>query len=189
MLKTARGDETLDLGGLGVLLAVLASHWPANDELTDIVLLGKTEKLTDVVGTLGSVAFWLGGVSEARDIVVTLLNNDECNNGDIRAENGTVNTLPLALTSAAGAVVLRVLVKKKTHTAREQDTGLSGKALLVVQTSDLQNVTGEVGGDEFTVNLLADTAVIESAHITLEFKELLCAQCWVGDIELHPVDR
>lgn len=189
VLQTAGSDETLNLGGLGVFLAVLAGHRPTDDEFTNIVLLGQTEKLTDVVGTLRSVTFWLGRVGEARDLVVTLLDNDQGYHSDIGAKDGTVNTLPLALTVAAGAVVLGVFVEKKAHTAREENTRLCGKALLVVKTSDLQNVAGEVRGDKFSLDLLSDAAVVECTHIALEFEELLRAQRWVGNIELHPVGR
>lgn len=41
-LEGKRGDETLDLGGLGDgLLALLGGEFPSDDELANIVFLGK----------------------------------------------------------------------------------------------------------------------------------------------------
>jgi hypothetical protein len=49
-LQTLGSDQTLDLGGLGVRLGslLLGGDLTANDELTNVVLLGQVEELSDV---------------------------------------------------------------------------------------------------------------------------------------------
>lgn len=64
-LESLACDEALDLGGLGVRLAVLL-NLAANHELADVILLGKVEKLADVVGTLGTKSSGVGDVLKLR---------------------------------------------------------------------------------------------------------------------------
>jgi len=64
-LELDRGDKTLDLRGLGVLLAALGGDRPADNELADILLRGEVEELADLGGALWSETDWLGLVGEA----------------------------------------------------------------------------------------------------------------------------
>ena len=95
----AVGHQTLDLGGLVVLLAVLLVG-AADNEVTHVVLLGQTEQLADVAGSLGSQTAGLGGglVSESGDLLLTLLHDHEVQHADIRTHNASSHGLSLSLT-------------------------------------------------------------------------------------------
>jgi len=65
-LQTLRGDETLDLGCLGLLLlalfALLGLEWPTNDIFAHIVLFAQVEQLANLVSTLRSTHAWYNTV-------------------------------------------------------------------------------------------------------------------------------
>lgn len=61
-LKHLGGDETLDLGSLGVTLALALLNLAADDVLANIVVLCQVKELADLAGTLGSEAAWSGSV-------------------------------------------------------------------------------------------------------------------------------
>ena len=122
VLDTLRGDESLDLGGLGIGLCtlLLGSDFATDDELAvmilvlyqkrsniyipDIILLGETEEAADLGGTLGTEALGLNGVGEAGDILLALLDNSEGKNSQVLGDDATTDGLALALTSAARSV-------------------------------------------------------------------------------------
>jgi len=106
VLKTLRGDETLDLGGLGVwLLSVtLRSYLTTDNVFADIVILGEAEELADLRGALGAKTLGVHDISDTRDIIVSLLDDRESENGKIHSNNATTNRLALALASATRAV-------------------------------------------------------------------------------------
>ncbi len=61
---------------------------------------------------------------------------------DVGTDDATTNGLALALTGAAGAVARVTLGEKETNTVGEEDTLLHGETLLVVTTTDAEDVTG-----------------------------------------------
>ena len=67
-LHTLGGDQTLDLGGLGGL----ALAFTANDVLGDVVVLGKTEQLTDLGRALGTQTTGGSLIGESGNLSVTL---------------------------------------------------------------------------------------------------------------------
>lgn len=66
-LKSQWGDKALDLGGLATDGSVLLSDITADDELADIIILGKVEELADLGGTLGAQSSWDGDVGQSWD--------------------------------------------------------------------------------------------------------------------------
>lgn len=154
VLQALRGDQALDLGGLGVRLLALALglDLTANDVFPDIVLLGQAEELLDLAGTLGTQALGVDNVGQTGDVGLALLGNGQSQDGQVSADNAAADRLALALAGPAGAVAGVALSQQETDTGGLQDTLLHGETLLVVATGDADNValplvTESVGGD------------------------------------------
>jgi hypothetical protein len=67
-------------------------------------LLGKTKEAANLGGTLGTEALGLDGVGEARNILLTLLNDGEGENGEVLGDDAATDGLALALTSTTRSV-------------------------------------------------------------------------------------
>jgi hypothetical protein len=162
-LKSDRGDKTLDLGSLGVglLLGVLGLNLTTDNELANIISLVQVEELADVVGTLRSETLRNGSIGQSGNVLLTLLDNDKGDDGQIRGDNATTDGLSLALASAAGTVGGVTLAQKKADTVGKKDTLLHGETLLVVTTRDAENVTLELIADGITGNFSGHTLVHE----------------------------
>jgi hypothetical protein len=120
-LETLGGDQTLDLGGLGVVLLALTGDGAADDELADVVLLVETEESADLGGTLGAESLGVDNVGQAGDVALTLLDDAEGEDGEILTGDGTANTLALTLTGTAGAVAAVAVAEEELDTVGEQD--------------------------------------------------------------------
>jgi len=133
-------NESLDLGLSHNLLALLVLESPRDGELSNVVLLGEVEKLSDLAGALRAEAARGWVVSDVGNLLVTLLEDDEVENREIGADDAATNRLPLALADTAGSVARRTLLKEKTTAGVGQDTLLHGEALLVVATRDAKHL-------------------------------------------------
>ena len=102
-LQAGRGDEALDLRGLGRLLAVLL-NLAANDKLADVISLGEAEQLSDAGGTLRAEAAGLLVVGQTLNVLLALLDDDEVNNGHLGRDDAAAHGLALALARLARAV-------------------------------------------------------------------------------------
>ena len=120
-LETLGGNQTLDLGGLGVVLLALLGDGAADDELADVVLLVETEEATDLGGTLGAETLGDNDVGEAGDVVLALLDDNNRKGLDVGADDAATNRLALALTGAAGAVAAVAVGKEETGTGGEEN--------------------------------------------------------------------
>eukprot|EP00981_Chlorochromonas_danica_P011209 scaffold3808_cov170-Ochromonas_danica.AAC.8 len=133
-------DKALDVGALGVLLAVLLLDLARDDILADIISLGEVEELADLGGTLGAEALRHGGVGDTLDLVVALLHDDEVEHRQIGADDAAADRLALSLTSAASAVAGEAVLEEEAHAGVGEHTLLHGEALLVVTASDLEDL-------------------------------------------------
>ena len=99
MAETQMGDQTLNLGSLVALVAVVL-ELAAHHELADVVLLAQTEQLADVARTLRTQTAGLrrGLVSQTRNLVLTLLHDHQVQHTDVRTDNATTHGLALTLT-------------------------------------------------------------------------------------------
>lgn len=104
VLETLGSNQTLDAGGLGVVFLALAGDGAADDELADVILLVQTEETADLGGTLGTETLGDNGVGQTGQLLLTLLDDAEGQDGKVEVGDGTTDGLALALTSAAGAV-------------------------------------------------------------------------------------
>jgi len=126
-LEAERGDKALDLGAtkawvvnvfdlkverkqdsrLGIRLRVfllLACNLSSHNVFPDIILLGQVEEAPDFGRTLRTEALGQNDVSESGDIRVTLLDDDQTEDGDIRADDASADGFAATFTSAAFAV-------------------------------------------------------------------------------------
>jgi len=77
VLKTLRGDQSLDLGSFGVWLLALTLwlDFTTDDKLADIVFLGEAKELADLGCALGTETLGVDNVGQAGDISVALLDD------------------------------------------------------------------------------------------------------------------
>mmetsp|Transcript_6440 Transcript_6440/g.7399 ORF Transcript_6440/g.7399 Transcript_6440/m.7399 type:complete len:217 (-) Transcript_6440:224-874(-) len=144
-LKLDGGDKTLDSGGLGVLLAVLLEV-AAGDVFADIVILGEQEQLADLGCTLGGKTTRNLGIGKSGKLVITNFDDDQVQGGKVRGDDATTGGLATALTVAASVTLeaLSVPGHEKTDTSWGEHTLLHGETLLVLATSDLEDVALEL---------------------------------------------
>lgn len=90
--------------------------------MADIVFLGKVEELSDLGGSLGAEALGLDGVGEAGDVVLALLDDNEGEGGDIRADDAAADGLSSALTLTTGAVAGVTFAEEQAGTGGEENT-------------------------------------------------------------------
>jgi hypothetical protein len=110
VLDALWGDETLNLWGFGVWLGslLLGHDFSSNDELAvvcqyrpgyimylyilpNIILLVETEELADLGGALGTETLWVDDISKAWDILITLLDDREGENGEILCDDAATD--------------------------------------------------------------------------------------------------
>jgi len=179
-LEADGGNETLNLGtraivreiaqeniinsrlGVGFSIGLLlALDLTPDNELPDIVLLGQVEELADLGGTLGAETLGEDDIGQSGDILLALLDDDEGKNGDIGADDAATDGLAPALTSTANSVARVAVGEEEADTVRNEDTLLHGEALLVVSTSDTENVALPLVTKRVPRNLLRHLLVEE----------------------------
>lgn len=90
-LETLGSNQTLDLGGLGVVGLALTGDGTTDDELADVVLLVETEEAADLGGTLGAEALGDNGVGETGELTLTLLDDAQGKNSEVLTGDGCRN--------------------------------------------------------------------------------------------------
>lgn len=164
-LQPHGGDQSLDLGGLGVRLGslLLGGDLSSDDELSDIVLLGQVEELSDLGGSLGTQSSGQDGVGESGDLSLTLLDDGDGKNGDVGVDDATSNRLSLSLTRSSSSVARVTVSEEESGSVGEEDTLLHGETLLVVTTGDSENVTLPLVSDGVSGDLLGHSLLHEDS--------------------------
>lgn len=188
-LQNNRRDQALDLGALdGRLLALLlGGDDAANNVLADIVVLGQVEQLADLVGTLGSQTAGHRGVGQTGQRLVTGLDDNQRQDGQVGTNDAATNRLAAAVTSAALAEASVSLGQQQAGSVVQQDTLLHRETLLVVTTGDAHHVALELVAEGIDGNLLGHALVVEDTQLALvgDLNELLAASGRVGNVQLH----
>lgn len=173
---------------------------------TYIVILGEAEETADLGSALGAETLGVNDVGEAGDVSLALLDDGKSKNREIHAGDATTDGLSLALTSAAGAVAGVAVSEEETDTVGSHNTLLHGETLLVVATSDAEDVAlpliaKGVAGDLSThlkrvvsirgcivgfAGWLTYALLHEGVELALliDFDELLAAVGRVGNVQL-----
>jgi hypothetical protein len=238
VLEALGGDETLDLGGLGVWLLALALwlDFTTDDELADlestrektrsaftwlrdskthlahalqvwlrvqpatehpstrerwadgeaaarragdddgnvvgtyIIILGEAEELADLGGTLGTQALGVDDIGQTGDVGLALLDDAEGQNGQVHGDDAATNRLALALTIAASTVARVAVGEQQTDTGWVDDTLLHRETLLVVASSDAEDVALELVANAVTGDLGAHSVrKLSDMHVRVSF--------------------
>ena len=132
---------------------------------TYIVILAEAEEAADLGSTLGAEALGVDGIGQAGDVLLALLDDGESEDREIGADDAAADGLALALTGAAGAVAGVAVGEEKADTVGGNDTLLHRETLLVVATSDADDValpliTERVSGD-LSAHLVKSQSVCE----------------------------
>lgn len=182
-LQSLRSDQSLDLWSLGEGLAVLLDG-SSDNVVSDVVLLGQTEELSDVVGSLRTQSLWGGGVGQTLNVLLTLLDDSKSKDGQVLVDNAASDGLSLSLTRSSWSVTRVALRQQQSDSGWVQDTLLHGETLLVVTTGDLEDVTLELVAHKVTLNLLAHTLLVEGTQLVLVINvdTLLGTVGWVGNV-------
>jgi len=177
VLETLRSDQTLDLGGLGVWLLALTLwlNLTTDNELANIIILAEAEELSDLCSTLGTKTLWCNGICDTWDIGITLLDDAEGENGQVHSDNASTDGFTLALTGTAWAVAGVTIGEEEANTGWVHDSLLHWETLLVVATSDLEDVALELITNGITWDLGTHALVHEDSQLALifDFNELL----------------
>jgi len=193
-LETDGSDQSLDFGclsvGLGVLL-LRALHLTSHNVLPDIILLRQVKELPDLRCPFGTKSLGQNIVSEARDIVVTLLDDDEGEDGDVRADDATTDGFALPFTFAVGTVARVVVCQEESDTVGKENALHHWETLLVVTTSDTENVTLPFISNDICLDFLGNLLVEEDTEspFIVDVNSLLSPSGGVGNIELHTYER
>jgi hypothetical protein len=165
------GNQTLDLGGTGLLLlALLLGELTLDNELTNVILLGEVEELSDLGGSLGAKTAGNGGVGQTGKLGITLLDDNEVDDGQVSTSNATTDGLSAALTVTERSVVAGGTIEEDLNSVVNEDTLLHGNTLLVHTTGDLEDVALELVTESIGGDLLGDTLIVEDADLIIRFK-------------------
>lgn len=122
---TNRGDQSLNLGGLGVRLGVWVLgtlDFTTHDKLADIIFLGQVEESSNFSGSLGAETTRKDGVGQSGDVVLALLDDDEGQGGNVGGDDATADRFTLALTNTTGAEARVTLAEQQANSLGCQDT-------------------------------------------------------------------
>src|SRR3569833_385631 len=108
---------------------------------TYIVFLGEAEELSDLGGALGAEPHGVDDIREAGDLLLALLDDGHGKAGDLSADDAATDGFPLALAGSSGSVARVAVGEEEANTSGEQDALLHGETLLVVSTSDAEDVS------------------------------------------------
>jgi hypothetical protein len=116
-------------------------------------------------------------ISDAWDLVFTLLDDGEGEDGQVHGDDASTDGFTLALTSAAGTVAGVAVGEEKADTGWVHDSLLHWETLLVVASGDLEDVSLELISNAVTWDLSAHSLVHEDTELALifDFDELLAA--------------
>ena len=189
-LEAEGGDESLDFGCLGVGLSVLlllAGNLPTNDVFPHVVLLAEVEEAPDLGSTLRTQSLGENDIGQSRDLALALLDDDQGEDGDVRANDATADGFALALATSAGSVARVAVGEEEANTVGKENTLLHRETLLVVSTSDSENVSLPLIAQRIGGDFLRHLLVVKDANLLLivDIEKFLGPSGGVGDIELH----
>jgi len=168
---------------------IVGRQLSSDDVVLAVVFLVEVEQLSDSVGSLGSKSSVDDGVGEAGDFAGTLSDDNGRDDTHIVVDNASTHALSLPLTSSARSVAAHALLQQKSDTSVLKDTLLHAESLLVLATSDPQDVSLEFIAKSIGGNLVRDSLLEHMADFVLivNFDGFLLARGRIGDVYFHCV--
>jgi hypothetical protein len=163
--ESSISDQSLDLGGLISDGLAFLFDLSSDDESSDIIILGQSEKFSDSGGSLGSESLGLLGVSKTSNGLFTDLDDGEGNDGKIGSNDASSNGLSLSFTSSSGSVALVASLHEESDSTLDKDTLLHGETILIVTTSNFEDVSLEFITKVFTVDFLSHSSTVEGRKL------------------------
>jgi len=159
----------------------------SDDKVSHIVLLVQVEKLSDLVGSLGSESSVDNGVGQAGDVVLALSHDNSGEHAQVVVDDATSNRLSLSLTRSAAGVAGGTVFEEKSNSMSAEDTLLHAETLLVLTTGDPEHVALVLVSEWVSGNLVGDSLLVEVLDLVLiiDFEGLLLAGGRVGDVNFH----
>ena len=144
---------------------------------TNIILLSQTKESPDLGSPLWSQPVGVVDIGQPWEIALALLNDHQGQDSEVHANDAPPNRLPLPLTGTPWSVARVALRQQKLNTGRVHDTLFHGETLLVVPSSNLENVSLVLITNSVTRDLLTHAFVDENTETTLiiDFDEFLSA--------------
>jgi hypothetical protein len=141
--------------GVGLRVFLLATLNLSSDHIfSNIVVLAEVKELPNLRRTFRPKSLWENGVSQGGDLGITLFDNDEGKDGDIRSNDTATNGFASTFASATSSVARVSVGKKEPNTVRQENTLLHWETLLVVTTSDTENVSFPLVSERVSWNFL-----------------------------------
>jgi hypothetical protein len=119
----------------------------------------------------------VGHIGQTGNLIFTLLNNNKGQDSQIWSNNASTDGLPLAFTSASWTVARVAFGQQQTHTGWMHNTLLHRETLLVVATSDLEDVILKLRTNRVTGDFLSHSFVHKDTEtaVIVDFDQLLGA--------------
>lgn len=161
------GDHSLDLGGLVVSLVTLLD-FTVDDIFADVVqFFVESESLDDSVSSLESESVGTLNIVASSNVLVSLLDNTEGNDGKIGSSDASTDGLSLTVTGSSGSESSSLLSEENASSSGNEDTLLHGESLFVISSSDSEDVALVVGTEVLSVNFLTHSLVKEGTNVFL----------------------
>ena len=128
-LQSHRGDEPLDLGSLGVRLGTLglSGNLSPDHKLPNIIVLGQVEEPPNLGSPLGSETLGEDGIGQTGDLLFSLLDDDDREDGNVGVDDAASDGLSLTLAISSGSVTRVTVGEEETGTLGEEDSLLHGE--------------------------------------------------------------
>jgi len=112
----------------------------SDDVLAYVIFFGKIEELTNLGRSLGTKTLGQNIIGETWKLFVSLLNDDEGEDSNIRADDATADGLAAPLSVAPLTIAWVAIGKKEADTVRNEYTLLHRKALFVIATRNAEDI-------------------------------------------------
>ena len=145
-----------------------------------------TVELSDVVGSLRTKSSWNSGVSDARDLLFTFLDDGYWKVFDIRTDDASSNGFSFSFSGSFGSVSADTWSEEEFESGVGENTLFHGKSVSVITTGDFEDVPLELITEWISFNLLSHPFFEENSAliIVVDVDALGGAVDWVGDWEL-----
>jgi len=185
--ESSVSDQSLDLGGLVSDGLAFLFDLSSDDESSDIIILGQSEKFSDSGGSLGSESLGELGISEASNLLFTNLDDSKGKSGKIRSDDASSNGLSLSFTSSSGSVALVASLHEESDSSLDKDTLLHGETVLIITAGNFEDVSLEFVTKTITFDFLAHSSTVEDGKLlfVINTDGLLAAGGRAGDVKFH----